>query len=112
EYLEMKSFFLDFLAIKNKKQAVLFYINQASKFSVENMRLFFKWLIAFYEDIFKIEDKEGLILTSLYDKILLVAKMENSIVYGQFQLILDLYSKLNYNVSAKNIFHELISKLF
>ncbi|MCM1131464.1 MAG: hypothetical protein NC310_05095 [Roseburia sp.] len=111
-YTDTKTFFLDFLAIKNKKQAVLLYINQASKFNSDTMKLFFKWLIAFYEDIFKIEDKEDLILTSLYDKILLYAKMENVVVYTQFQLILDLYSKLNYNVSAKNIFHELISKLF
>lgn len=112
EYAEVKTFFLDFLSIKNKKQAVLLYVNQASKFNSDNMKLFFKWLIAFYEDIFKIEDKEDLILTSLYDKILMYAKMENSVVYAQFQLVLDLYSKLNYNVSAKNIFHELISKLF
>ncbi len=112
DFEDMKGFFLEFLSLKNKKQAVLLYINQMSKLNIENMRLFFKWLIAFYEDIFRIEDKEDLILTSLYDKILIYAKMENSIVYGQFQLILDLYSKLNYNVSAKNIFHELISKLF
>ncbi|MDE6656617.1 MAG: hypothetical protein K2J85_06480 [Anaeroplasmataceae bacterium] len=111
-YIEMKAFYLDFLALKNKKQAVLFYINELSKLNLENLRLFFKWLIAFYEDIFKIEDKEDLILTSLYDKILVYANMEKSVVYTQFQLVLDLYSKLNYNVSAKNIFHELISKLF
>ncbi|MDE5855790.1 MAG: hypothetical protein K2H06_01955, partial [Anaeroplasmataceae bacterium] len=33
EYAEVKTFFLDFLSIKNKKQAVLLYINQTSKFN-------------------------------------------------------------------------------
>lgn len=112
EYIEMKDFFLEFLSLKNQKQAVLFFINQTSKCTIENMKLFFKWLIAFYEDIFKVEDKESLILTDLYDKIIIYAKMKNSVIYEQFQMILDLYSKLNYNVSAKNIFHELVSKLF
>lgn len=112
EYVETKDLFLNYLELKNKKQAVLFYIDVLSKISNEHLNLFFKWLIAFYEDIFKIEDKEDLILTSLYDKILLYAKTENSVLKKQFSAILKLYSKLNYNVSAKNIFHELISKLF
>lgn len=111
-FLDTKEMFLNFLELKNQKQAVLFYVNEISKLSLENMELFFKWIIAFYEDVFKIEDKEDLILTGLYDKILLYAKTENSILKSQFAFILNLYSKLNYNVSAKNIFHELISKLF
>ncbi|MDE7161751.1 MAG: hypothetical protein K2N65_03215 [Anaeroplasmataceae bacterium] len=112
EYQETKELFLNFLEIKNQKQAVLFYVQEVSRLTLENMNLFFKWLIAFYEDIFKIEDKEGLILTALYDKILMYAKTENSELKAQFAFVLNLYSKLNYNVSAKNIFHELISKLF
>ncbi len=112
EYQETKELVLNFLEIKNQKQAVLFYVQEVSRLTLENMNLFFKWLIAFYEDIFKIEDKEGLILTALYDKILMYAKTENSELKAQFAFVLNLYSKLNYNVSAKNIFHELISKLF
>lgn len=111
-YLEAKEIFLNYLELKNKKQAVLYYIDVVPKLSNEHMNLFFKWLIAFYEDIFKAEDKEDLILTSLYDKIILYAKTKNSVLEEQFAAILKLYSKLNYNVSAKNIFHELISNLF
>lgn len=111
-YKETKEIFLNYLELKNRKQAVLFYIDALSKLTNENLNLFFKWLIAFYEDVFKIESKEDLILTSLYDKILLYAKTENIVLKTQFATILKLYSKLNYNVSAKNIFHELISKLF
>ncbi len=111
-YLDTKGLFQRFLDVKNKKQAILFYVNEMSKSDFEHMKLFFKWLVAFYEDIFKIEDKEDLILTGLYDKIILYAKTEKSVLKSQFELVLDLYSKLDYNVSAKNIFHELISKLF
>ncbi|MDE7263351.1 MAG: hypothetical protein K2N64_01640 [Anaeroplasmataceae bacterium] len=111
-YADTKALFLEYLELKNRKQAILFYVNELSNLTVENMRLFFKWLIAFYEDVFRIEDKEHLILTALYDKILLYAKTENTILQKRFEFVLNLYSKLDYNVSAKNIFHELISKLF
>lgn len=111
-YLDTKNLFLEYLDLKNRKQATLFYVNEMPKLTLENMKLFFKWLIAFHEDVFRIEDKEHLILTALYDKIILYAKMENSILKKRFELILNLYSKLDYNISAKNIFHELISKLF
>ena len=39
-------------------------------------------------------------------------KVDMGVLKKQFSLILELYSKLDYNISAKNIFHELISKLF
>lgn len=112
EYIDSKNLFLEFLDVKNKKQSILLYVNVVSKLNLENMKLFFKWVIALYEDIFKIEDKEGLILTALYDKILIYAKTENEVLKTQFELILNLYSKLDYNVSAKNIFHEFITKFF
>ncbi len=111
-YFDAKEMFLQFLEIKNKKQAVLFFIENASKFTLDTVRLFFKWIMALYEDVFKIEDKEDLILTALYDKIVIYAKTDYPVLKKHFKLILDLYSKLNYNVSAKNIMHELITKLF
>lgn len=111
-YLDAKTIFLEFLEIKNKKQSVLFFVNSATKFSLENIRYFFKWLIALYEDVFKAEDKEDLILISLYDKIIMYAKTEFSMLKARFEFILDLYSKRNYNVSAKNVMHELMTKLY
>lgn len=111
-FKDMKSFFLDFLNIRNKKQAVLFFVDRQAKITNESIPLFFKWLIAFYEDIFKVSDKEDLLLTGLYDKILMYLKVDMGVLKKQFSLILELYSKLDYNISAKNIFHELISKLF
>lgn len=111
-YVEAKALFLDFLEIKNKKQSILYIIESSAKFSLENVKFFFRWLIALYEDVFKADDKEDLILTGLYDKIIIYAKTESSVLKARFEFILDLYSKLNYNVSAKNIMHELVTKLF
>ena len=111
-YLEAKELFLEFLSVKNQNQAVLLYIKNSNKITLEFIRLFFKWLIALYEDVFKIENKEDLILKGLYDKILLYAQTSKIVLEKQFSLILDLYSKIEYNVSAKNIFHELITKLY
>ncbi len=111
EYLKMKVFFNSFLDIKNKKQAILLYINESSLLTFDNMKIFFKWLIAFYEDCFK-KDKDDLILNALYDKINVYKQRDDNALKKQFELILELYSKLDYNISAKNIFHELISNLF
>lgn len=111
-YLEAKELFLEFLSVKNQNQAVLLYIKNSNKITLEFIRLFFKWLIALYEDVFKIENKEDLILKGLYDKILLYAQTSKIVLEKQFSIILDLYSKIEYNVSAKNIFHELITKLY
>lgn len=111
-YHSAKKMFLSFLDLKKSKDAVLFLIENNSLFTNEIVSLFFKWLIAFYEDIFKINDKECLILTSLYDKMMIYAQVDESILKRRFSLILELYSKLNYNVTARNLMHELSVKLF
>ena len=111
-FKKAKELFMQFLSIKTKKDAVLLYVNSVNSLSSEIVNLFFKWLIAFYEDIFKIEDKEGLILRPLYDKILVHIKDDHKSLKKKFSLILELHSKLEYNVSSKNILHELISKYF
>ncbi len=111
-YLAAKEMFCEFILLKTAKEAVLFYIKKEKLINTEMARFFFTWLIAFYEDIFKLEDKDSLILTSLYDKMLLYIKGDYNQLKKKFSLILELYSKIDYNVAAKNIFHELISKLF
>lgn len=112
KYEFAKKMFMDFLEIKNAKQSVLFYLEYSSKLDVDIIKMFFKWLIAFYEDVFKIEDEEGLILKALYDKIITYTKGDYTQLKTRFSYLLELYSKLDYNVSAKNVFHELITNLF
>lgn len=111
-FQDAKRIFYSFLDLKKSKETVLFFIENSNSFTNEVVSLFFKWLIVFYEDIFKINDKECLILTSLYDKIKLYSELEVEQLKQRFSLILSLYSKLNYNVSAKNLMHELSTKLF
>ncbi len=111
-FLISKKFFLDFLELSNSKEAVLFYIKNSDILVIENISLFFKWLIAFYEDLFKVDDKDNLILTSLYDKMNVYLKKGYNRLKEEFSLVLELYSKLDYNVIAKNVFHSLIVGLF
>lgn len=111
-YQTAKKLFLDFLDISSSKEAMLYWIENQGFFSTEIVSMFFKWLIGFYEDIFKINDKECLILTSLYDKIKIYVKNNEKEFKQHFSLILELYSKIHYNVSTRNIMHELFTKLF
>lgn len=112
EYGLAKEIFLNFLNLNNSKEAVLFYLNYGYKLTDNIVKIFFKWLIQFYLDVFKVESKESLILTALYDKINIYSKKDNDKLRKDYEDILNLYSKLNYNVSGKNIFHELITDLF
>ena len=111
-YPVVKEFFLGFLEIKKAKDAVMFYLEKGNLLTNSNMQMFFKWLIVFYEDIFKCNLKEELLFKPLYDKINTYVRNDYEMLMKQFSLILELYSKIDYNVSAKNVFHELISKLF
>ena len=112
DYLFSKSMFYEFLEIKNPKQSILFYLEKVEKLNPERMNLFLKWLIAFYQDSFKMEDKDDLILANLYDKIVLYSKKGQNELKNKYSFILELYSRLHYNVSVKNVFHEVITNLF
>ena len=74
DYLVSKDLFLRFLDIKNPKQSILFYVENVEKIDDIKMNYFLKWIISLYQDSFKMEDKDDLILNSLYDKIVLYSK--------------------------------------
>ena len=112
DYLFAKDMFYGFLDIKNPKQSILFYLEKVDNLNIERMNLFLKWLIAFYQDSFKMEDKDDLILNNLYDKIVLYSKKGQNELKNKYSFVLDLYSRLHYNVSVKNVFHEVITNLF
>ena len=112
DYLFAKDMFYGFLDIKNPKQSILFYLEKVDNLNTERMNLFLKWLIAFYQDAFKMEDKDDLILNNLYDKIVLYSKKGQDELKNKYSFVLDLYSRLHYNVSVKNVFHEVITNLF
>ena len=86
-YQTSKALFLEFLNLNKKKDAVLYFIKNQTNFTFDFGQMFFKWLIAFYEDIFKIEDKESLIFTGLYDKIILYVKNDYKELKIKFNLV-------------------------
>ena len=58
------------------------------------------------------KDKKYLQKFTLYDKIVLYSKKGQSELKNKYSFVLDLYSRLHYNVSVKNVFHEVITNLF
>ena len=48
----------------------------------------------------------------IYDKIVLYSKKGQNELKNKYSFILELYSRLHYNVSVKNVFHEVITNLF
>lgn len=112
DYVVSKDLFFKFLDIKNPKQSILFYVENVEKLNENKMDYFLKWMIGLYQDAFKMEDKDDLILSCLYDKIVLYTKTGQTELKNKYSFVLDLYSRLHYNVSVKNVFHELITNLF
>ena len=74
--------------------------------------MLFKWLIRFTEDaILLSKTEEGLLLKGLYDKIKSYKEANKASLKNKLEMLLDLYSRLRYNVTAKNVFHELVTKI-
>lgn len=109
-YLKSKELFLNMLDINKNKQAVMFYLDNAAYFSdSKNLTMLLEWILLFLEDANLMEDiNHNLILTPLYDKIEVYKKKNKEQLKDRLKFVLDLFNKLKYNVSAKNIFHELI----
>jgi hypothetical protein len=113
DFIKAKELFLDFLNIKKAKDGVLYYITNSEFFSDnKNLEMLFKWLIRFTEDaILLSKDGEGLLLKGLYDKIKSYKETNKTSLKNRLEMLLDLYSRLRYNVTAKNVFHELVTKI-
>ncbi len=108
----IKLAFLELLEIENNKNTVLYYLKYVSIFSdSKNLRILLEWVLLFLEDsnLF-VKGSEKLILQPLYDKIRSYNRKNEKYLRDKLKLALDLSNKLKYNVSAKNIFHELITK--
>lgn len=110
-FRKSKDLFFSFLELSSSKDGVLFYLKNIGYYSkTENLIPLLQWLLSFLEDVSIVGvSDEGLILTPLYDKIYMY-KNKNTNIKRKIQLVLDAFNKLKYNISAKNIFHELIVK--
>lgn len=112
EYIKIKELFNEFINIENDKEMVLFYINNLSIFQDnKNLLMLLKFLLLFLEDAMKVNaNQSNLILTPLYDRIKSYSVKYSYRIKDKIELVLSLFDKLNYNVLAKNVFHELIEK--
>lgn len=113
DFIKTKGLFIDFLNLKKSKEGVLYYLSNVNHFSnPKNLSILLQWVLMFLEDVnINGNSSDNLILKPLYDKIIIYKSNYEKSLKDRLKLVLDLFNKLKYNVSAKNIFHELIVKL-
>ena len=110
DFLITKELFLKLINLKTDKEKVLFYINNQNYFSIEsNLKMLLQWILTFLEDSIRVNDSSsGLILKPIYDKIKGYNKLKLSSLKDNLNKVLGLFDKFKYNISCKNIFHELV----
>ncbi len=112
DFYKNKEQFLEFISLDKPKAAVLFYIKYVGYYSNnKNLLILLKWLLLFLEDVNRIDSsRDSLILKPLYDRINSYKSKNGNSLKDKLKLVLDLFNRLKYNVSAKNVFHELLVK--
>ena len=118
EHIENSSFndtkiaFLKFISLETKKDAVYYYLENLDFFyNSDNLTILLQWILLFLEDSIKLNGaNDSLILAPLYDKIKMYRDKNFKSLEDKLKFVLDLFNKLKYNVSTKNIFHELLMK--
>jgi DNA polymerase-3 subunit delta' len=112
-FIKAKELFLELITLKKQKDGVIYYLNNNHFFSKDNnIDMLFKWLIAFIEDAILVNDnQDNLIIKGIYDKIVSYQKSNKDTLKYKLEVVLDLYSRLRYNITAKNLLHELVIKL-
>ena len=107
-----KASFLDLIDLAKPKDAINYYLNHLSIFSYEsNLNVLLNWYLLFLEDASFYSTKANFILSPLCDKIITYRKKNENKLKERIDLVLSLSSKLKTNVIAKNVFHELITKI-
>ncbi|MGM9969193.1 MAG: hypothetical protein ACI35S_02220 [Anaeroplasma sp.] len=106
----IKDLFLELIDLKKSKENILFYLKNVSYFSdVKKLKILLQWIILFLEDANKYNgSNDNLILKPIYDKIIIYIEKNEKDLQNKLNMVLGLYDKLKYNVSAKNVLHELI----
>lgn len=108
---ERKNNFLQFITLDKKQDLVVFYAKNINLYSnIDELKILLQWLILFLEDANLVKNSnENLILKPLYDKIITYNRNNKDCLQNKLEFVLGLFNKLKYNVSAKNVFHELIA---
>lgn len=103
-----------FLSIKNAKEAVIFMKdNGVFLDNMIHLKQFFSLLCLVYEDVIRLEYQEPLVLQFLKDKITRYKlRYTMNDIKNNFAYILELNSRLEVNVSSRNIIHLLMTHLY
>ena len=112
DFSKAKGLFLDLLDINTPRDAVMYYLSNQNYFSEpKRLSMLLEWILLFLEDVNMLDaNNDNLILKPLCDKIIIYKKKNEKHKKDKLGFVLNLFNKLKYNVSAKNIFHELVNK--
>ncbi len=113
DFETFRSAFLDLIDLTKPKEAITYYLNHVSIFSNQaNLNILLSWYLLFLEDANICNGNDtNLILYPLCDKIITYRKKNINRLRDLLEMTLSLFSKLKSNVTAKNVFHELITKI-
>ncbi|MCR5349831.1 MAG: AAA family ATPase [Acholeplasmatales bacterium] len=111
-YELVKNLFLDLLNIKKQNMAIIYYTKYLDTFYDQfNLEMLLKWVLVFLEDCCKENiESDSLIFSPLYDKIKSYRSRHEKEVRNKLELVLNLFDKLKYNITTKNIFFELMKE--
>ena len=112
DFIKSRDLFLELLDITTPRGAVMYYLENQNYFSDSgHLTMLLEWILLFLEDVNMVSNNnDNLILTPVCDKIRLYKKKNEKQKKDKLSFVLNLFNKLKYNVSAKNIFHELVNK--
>lgn len=111
-YELIKNLFLELLNIKKPNMAMLYYTKHLDTFyDPMNLDMLLKWVLVFLEDCCKENiESDSLIFSPLYDKIKTYRSKYGKETRNKLELVLNLFDKLKYNITTKNIFFELMKE--
>ncbi|MBQ9448846.1 MAG: hypothetical protein IJU60_03120 [Acholeplasmatales bacterium] len=113
DFLKTKEIFLRLIELKSDFEGVEFFSENVEYF-IEKSRLemLINFVLLYLRDINLLsKDNNNLILAPLYDKIVSAKSNRKYNYKAKYEMVLDLMNKLDRNVTAKNVFFELVNTI-
>lgn len=113
DFLKTKEVFLRLIELKSDFEGVEFFSENVEYF-IEKSRLemLINFVLLYLRDVNLLsKDNNNLILAPLYDKIVSAKSNRKYNYKAKYEMVLDLMNKLDRNVTAKNVFFELVNTI-
>lgn len=113
DFLKTKEIFLRLIELKSDFEGVEFFSENVEYF-IEKSRLemLINFVLLYLRDVNLLsKDNNNLILAPLYDKIVSAKSNRKYNYKAKYEMVLDLMNKLDRNVTAKNVFFELVNTI-